>query len=300
LSRGAVLRQAICPETLLRQAIVQKAGCVEKAYAVMDVARSGAVDAAQFEAGLWRLGGLAPELGFADARAAFQALDSEGSGSISLRRFLGSSPPPPQPSLPPPVVWRHPPRFQDTRAAFYDYANRAAHQQSGLSRGPRWKSSPTLAPLEGLTGEESDSSPPVSPAAGGDIELRAKERRELRRKLRDLNNSPSRNKRTLVSGVLLPDAYDRMQKKERKWAAGQQRRIRGALDDCTKARSDLVGLQQAMLLVSEPAGRASSEPRPPSPPRPRRPPPSKVTKEVAALLRAAARQNRQEGARQYD
>jgi len=262
----------------LKHVLIRAAGSLRQAYHAMDVGKTGAVNREQFELGLARLHVRGSRIaGFGDPSALFRILDYRGRGELPLSELLGYFP-----------VKKHQ-KFKDTGVMFCDYANKAAAQRSRLARAPRWRAG---------SGDEDDEGEYPKPW-GADPDAWEQQRRDLRRRLRDLKGEmPMQGKRAMVAGLVAPENYAEMRKKERNASLIQQRRIKGAIGACSRARSDLVGLQQAMRMVAAPERHISFAERltalgPRSPHvGPRTPVKPKVDIDVAELLAAAARRNR--------
>jgi len=242
--------QLLCAEDLgklptaeaFRQVLIQHAGSLKQAYHVMGQGKRSTVDFDRFELGLSRLGVLPGALrGYCDNATLFRELDSSGTGCLSLRELLCYVP-----------IKRQ--DFSDTRTNLAEYANRAAASPSCLARAPRWKL--------GMPDEGGDHEGPFS-LLGSDPDDRERRRRDLRRKIREVGNDlPFDDKRAFVAGLVPPDQYADNRVRERNQAIILEKRIKGAMVGCTRARCELMGLQQAMRLVSEGPQKKVDPPKP--------------------------------------
>lgn len=214
----------------LRHVLIHNAGGLKQAYDMMDVKGDGWVNRQQFELGLARLNVRSIRVpGFDDGTTLFRTFNTRGD-RLSLQEMLCY--------FPCRATSR---RFRDTGFQLCEYANRAGQHRSCLARPPRWK-------ME--LGEESPAKP-TSKILGEDPDLQEQRRRDLRKKLRDMKgNAPACGKRALVAGLVDPDSYADVKLRERNEAIVREKRIKGAIEGCHRARSDLVGLQQVMKLIN--------------------------------------------------
>lgn len=214
----------------LRHVLIHNAGGLKQAYDMMDVKGDGWVNQQQFELGLARLNVRSIRVpGFDDGTTLFRTFNTQGD-RLSLQEMLCY--------FPCRATSR---RFRDTGFQLCEYANRAAQQRSCLARPPRWKTE---------LGEKSLATP-TSKILGEDPDLQEQRRRDLRKKLRDMKgNAPACGKRALVAGLVDPESYADVKLRERNEAIVREKRIKGAIEGCHRARSDLVGLQQVMKLIN--------------------------------------------------
>lgn len=218
----------------LKHVLIQAAGSLKQAYHIMDVSRTGFVSRDEFEVGLRRLNVRGARIaGFGDASSLYRLLDQRNQGQVALQDLLGYYPIAPSRS------------FRDTGMQFFDYANQAAAQRSRLARAPLWKQS--------FPDDDAEGGSAAMRMLGEDPDEWEQRRRDLRRKLRETKgNPPACGKRAFVAGLVDPESYAEQKSKERNQAIMQEKRIKGALGGMSRARSDLVGLQQAMKLINPP------------------------------------------------
>jgi len=237
------LRQLPTNEAL-KHTLIQAAGSLRQAYRAMDIAKTGTLNCEQFELGLKRLNIGGPRIaGFGDAPALFRILDFRGTGELSLSDLLGYFP----------VKKRE--RFKDTGVLVFDYANKASAQRSRLARAPRWQmGSPGESRQMRRRGiGTSDDEAEFPRPWGSDPDAYEQQRRDLRRRLVDTKGDlPMHGKRAMVAGLVAPENYAEVRMREKNAAIVQQRRIKDAIGACSRARSDLVGLTQAMRQVAAP------------------------------------------------
>lgn len=211
----------------LRQILIERTGSLKQAYKAMDVNGGGVVNPVEFEQGLLkaRVFG-SPLVGYRDAHELFRGIDQSRHGVLSLQEFLGYMPM---------IVKKT--RCRDTRAQWISYNNQTSAQKSRLVRQPCWK-------LSSVDRGDNDAEP--------DYQFAQRQRRELRNQL--LGNQRGglkmEEKRRLVKGLVAhEDRDDELQQHYRKMTE-QTERIGNAIHSCSRARSELVSLQQAMVQLS--------------------------------------------------
>lgn len=151
---------------------------------------------------------------------------------------------------------------RDTSALWADYHSRASAQPSLLARAPRWRAvqsdylfGPSAGPpaAGGSPHSEQRSLAPTPVSADWkDESERVQRRRDLRRQLREASYLDMAEKRDLVGG--LPSMRDapKARSKEHERQLNQEVRIKGVMQDCSRARNEIVALQRMMVGVSSP------------------------------------------------
>merc|ERR1719174_408719 len=188
----------------------------------MDVNNNGVVSSAEFERGLHccRVFG-SPLVGYKNEAHLFRAVDHAHHGSVFLQEFLGY------------VPIKHP-KHNDTKAEWTSYNNKTSAMKSRLVRKPLWHEF-------GMA------------AAGVEHRELQRQRRELKSKIiaaRDRGGLKMEGKRRLVRGLVADEDRDEELFHDQCRLNEQKERIGNAINSCSKARADLVALQQAMKHLS--------------------------------------------------
>jgi len=216
----------------LRQVLIERNGTLKQAYKAMDVNGTGVLNTpAEFDKGLLRgrvFG--SPLVGYRDASDLFKGIDPSRRGFISLHEFLGYMPICPK-------SMKLTSRSRDTNANWLNYNNNASAQKSRLARQPRWK--------EPEQAKNFDEEP--------DFDIFARQRRELREQFEHARQRGGLNmeaKRRLVKGLVAHEDRDIERLRHDRNMIEQKKRIGEAMHSCSRARSELVMLQQAMVSLS--------------------------------------------------
>jgi len=212
----------------LRQVLIEQTGSLKQAYKAMDINGGGVVDRSEFEKGLKRAKIFgSPLVGFRTASDLFRGIDKSQTGSLSLQEFLGY--------IPFKKGRREngeKGRQRDTHAQWANYSNKTSAQKSRMARKPRWHAD-TLLP------------DPVP-----DHIRKRKEMREILRDARTRGNVSKEEKRRLVKGLVSDEDRDEDRLQEFRKMTEMQVRISDSIHSCSRARSELKALQQAMTQLS--------------------------------------------------
>lgn len=209
----------------LRQVLIEQVGSLKQAYKAMDINGGGVVNRVEFEKGLLRAKIFgSPLVGYRTASDLFRGIDKSQQGSLSLQEFLGYIPF---------KKGREKGRERDTHAQWMNYNNKTSAQKSRMARKPRWHSPNILLP---------DPEP--------DHIRKRKELRGILRDARTRGNVSKEEKLRLVKGLVSDEDRDEDRLHEFRKMSEMSVRISDSIHSCSRARSELKALQQAMTQLS--------------------------------------------------